>query len=58
MNSLEVKVQEAEARQAWVQRCLAVDLCPDCGEKLTHKDWGNGFDIVCKPCDTTHDTVR
>ena len=31
------KVEEKEKRNSYVRRCVAVSICPECGENLTSK---------------------
>jgi len=51
------KVEKKEKEDHYTRRCLAVKVCPNCGETLTYRSYKHGGgEYTCDSCSFEYNT--
>lgn len=54
MTDLLAKLENKEFMQQFTKRCIAVDMCPECGSDTTSEmDRTGDIDVTCTKCSFT-----
>lgn len=48
------KVEQKEKEGAYFRRCLAVDICPECGDELKYEFLDDGEELYICKCGFKH----
>jgi hypothetical protein len=55
--AIERKVAAKEAKQAFIKRALAVNICPDCGNDLDEQAYGHLIRTGCNHCNKVWEVI-